>query len=144
MVRGRLSPLPLTDVVYILAIRVVFTSEFWFTLSCVFCGELPYAMVILSNNVFERDMVVEKIEGKVDTCVLRGSFLPPFQWVVGNILPLRRVPGSFVNMTSFLVPCTVSGFLSLGPKFMMPSFTLVSSLEKDDGWFTLLWISYVG
>lgn len=97
-------------------------------------------MTLHANSIFERDMVVEKVDadGKVDVCVLRGRFPPPFHWILEQILPLKRVPGSFVNTTTLPVPCTVSSFLSLGPKFILPSFTLVGPGEKDDGWFTLL------
>lgn len=40
----------------------------------------------------------------------------------GVALNLCEVPGGFVNMTSLDVPAYVSSYLSLGPKYMLPSF----------------------
>lgn len=43
---------------------------------------------------------------------------------------LRAVPGGFENLTQHTVPRDVSALLSCGPKFMIPTFTQMSSGEK--------------
>lgn len=43
-------------------------------------------------------------------------------------------------MTSLTIPPTVSSFLSLGPKFMLSSFTLLCEEEKKDFWEHMLYM----
>lgn len=65
---------------------------------------------------------------------MRGGFL------VADALPgldsftFRSVSGGFKNLTSLVVPELVCTFLSLGPKFMLPSFSLMCDHVKQSDW----------
>lgn len=51
---------------------------------------------------------------------------------------IKGIPNSLYNMTNIQLPSCVSSFLSLGPKFMLPNSTLMSSSDKDGMWDLIL------
>lgn len=88
-----------------------------------------------SNKLFERDVRVTHREGvKIVTHVEYGA-LPMSLQVNKNVFnQVRRVPGAFLNLTSLGVPSYVESFLSLGPKFMLPPYSLLSEEDKKEQW----------
>lgn len=69
---------------------------------------------------------------------MRGKFPNFCVWGLKKFKDLREVPSSFINLTDLEVPKKVSSFLSYGPKFMLPSFTLHSKEYKNAEWKSLI------
>lgn len=82
----------------------------------------------MSDSLFEADVTV-KANSTAPAKVLRGKFPDVDSWHL-NLSNLREVLGGFVNYTNLVVPKPVCWFLSTGPKFMLPSFSLLSAADK--------------
>lgn len=65
--------------------------------------------------------------------VLEGGMLEYVERVT-----YREVKGGFLNMSGLAIPVNIRSILSMGPKYMLPSFTLVSEVDKAKGWIGLL------
>lgn len=70
---------------------------------------------------------------------VRGRFPKYFVWGLEELKNYREVPGAFVNLTKLEVPEKVKAFLSYGPKFMLPSYTLHSAEYKLAEWDALIY-----
>lgn len=55
-------------------------------------------------------------------------------WSRGVASNLREIPGGFVNMTKLSIPAYVSSFLSLGPKFVLPSYGFFTDAAVSEDW----------
>lgn len=66
-----------------------------------------------------------------ENVLLRGKFPDLLSTSRSSIL---SVEGSFRNLTNLVIPKSVSTFLSLGPKFMLPAFTNLSETTVIDDW----------
>lgn len=64
----------------------------------------------------------------------RGMFPETKLWDLSLCKPLRLVPKGFRNLTKLVVPHDVECFLSYGPKFMLPTYTLLSNPQTAIVW----------
>lgn len=68
----------------------------------------------------------------------RGEVLEEWMLEYGEEVKYREVKGGFLNMSGLVIPVNIRSILSMGPKYMLPSFTLVSEVDKARGWIGLL------
>lgn len=86
------------------------------------------------HHMFDRDVYTANHLGGLcmNRIVNRGTFPKDIDKLDRRDQPfLRRVPGGFVNLTRSLVPSDVCALFSYGPKFMIPTYTLMSVGERN-------------
>lgn len=91
--------------------------------------------------MYERDEYVEypvghSLHGTAE--YLRGKFPDVSTFRRTNRQMIKSVTGAFHNMTTLILPAAVSTFLSLGPKLMLPAFTLMHSEDVSSTWKSIL------
>lgn len=84
------------------------------------------------------DQAIPDAENLSDFVIFRGCFPPSHTWFNMCEPKLREVGGSFKNLTKICVPKEAQCILSFGPKFMFPTFSLMSPILEDRTWKELL------
>lgn len=97
----------------------------------------PHSTIAL----YERDDCVEYPDGHPlsgTRARVRGKFPDVSTFKCTRRQMIKGVSGAFRNTTTLIVPPAVSTFLSLGPKFMLPAFTLMHPVDKLNTWDEML------
>lgn len=95
--------------------------------------------LVLGSSIYDRDIFVDSTSKAIGPPIVRGSF-PAEQSLPDVKRPhIRAVPRGFANLTSLQVPEGVSILLSLGPKFMLPAYTLFCGEERKSMWEEMLY-----
>lgn len=96
---------------------------------------------LLCSEVYDYDVTVNYPTGHAkagEPLLLRGRF-PDLSALTNPVeYQFRPVAGSFKNLTSIDIPIQVSTLLSYGPKFMLPSYTLMSPAAQADEFVDIL------
>lgn len=98
-------------------------------------------MSILSSKIMDRDIMATYSSNHMksgNVVNIRGRFPPPILWPLEHYSFHQTNTNGFKNLTSLNVPENVNTFLSYGPKFMLPAFSLSSVKDKDNIWNTIL------
>lgn len=96
--------------------------------------------LLYTDQLYDRNILAQYAAGTSRegfSVVLNGGFPSHLSLPIIS-RHVRVIPGSFRNMTKLIIPTELEVLLSLGPKFMLPSFSLLCRQEKELAWEDIL------